>query len=301
MNKRNMELLGGSLAGVMLLSGGAAVVAANHDPTPETAAKPTTVPGTEFPEMTNTASSEVTTPSPTELPTEALVTATDEVTAFTAEKLAFVPHSVEEIGQSVEVRSPIDDPEGYKEDIQKVLDVIHTQILPNYSGEFIRGDKQQVGVQTDRGVIVFQMGASLNPIASVYFNWTDSNGNAYKVPRYFFPAEDSEGKFTISITFDPVRENPPGYVSRDNPAPNWEMSALLTKFPMQLVDNGSFEASYIIFPRGDDEFATTYFQHRKSLVADGDNIFEQSFFNFIGHKSFDRKCEVLSLVSLGGQ
>ena len=82
MNKGNMELLGGSLAGVMLLSGGAAIVAANHNSTPETATKPTAASDNEFSDTTKTASTEVITLSPAELPTESLVTATDEVTAI---------------------------------------------------------------------------------------------------------------------------------------------------------------------------------------------------------------------------
>ena len=219
--------------------------------------------------------------------------------SFTAEKLAFVPHSVEEIGQSVEVRSPIDDPEGYKEDIQKVLDVIHTQILPNYSGEFV--NNKTLSIDNTQQLIYFNGGTNLTPVTSMYFNWTDSNGNVYKVPHYFFPAEDSEGKFTISITFDPVRIRPNGPAFENNPAPDWHMSALLSKFPMQIVGRGYFQASYSSGPYN-DEFYKAYYKNNDIKNESGNSELGQAYWDFITKgKSFNRGCEKQSLIGVGGQ
>jgi hypothetical protein len=119
-----------------------------------------------------------------------------------------------------------------------VIAVIHEKILPNYKGEFIRGDKQQLSVGNGR--VTFWRGVVLNPVASVYFNW-DYNGTTYKVPRFFFPARDSQGEFTLSMVFNPVINRTAYKATVDNPAPDWRMAELIKRFPMKMNVPGHFE------------------------------------------------------------
>lgn len=277
MNKR--ELLGGTLAGMMFLSGCSAAIETRTTPVVETV--PTTA------------------PTPAQTATEAPTPRAE--TIYTAEALSFIPHSVEEIDRTPEVRSPIDDPEGYKEDIAKVLAVIHNDILPNYTGEFITGDKQQISVQTERGMVRFQNGLLLDPIAADHFKWIDSSGQTFEVPEYFFPAMDNQGKIVLSMVFSPTRVNPPGAVDNDNPAPNWTMPELLKRFPMQLKGGGAFDAIYFNSIDKSDEFTAAFYKANNSKDENGNSKLAQAFFDFIYSKPFDRSMEGEPLVAHGGQ
>lgn len=258
-------------------------------PTVDVAPSPTSTATNSFIEATKI-------PTSTSVPTE-MPTATVEVSKFTAEAISFVPKTIEEIGQSIEVRSPIDDPNGYREDIAKVLAVIHSDILPNYEGELIRGDKKQVGIDEDSRYIYLQDGIALNPIASVYFEW-----NGHKVPRLFFPAEDEIGRFTLSMILDPERDLiMDGLYPEENPAPNWNMSELIKRFPMQLVGHGFFITYYSYYPNDNNqEFTSAYYQNNDPKLPDGSIELGQAYRDFIYGQPFPRESEVESLISIGG-
>jgi hypothetical protein len=251
---------------------------------------------TETPYPSSTPTNEVVIPSATRVPTEApTATATPEQFSFAA--ISFVPKSIEEIGQSVEVRSPIDDPEGYKEDIDKVIAVIHDKILPNYQGEFLTGDKQQIGV--GNGNIDFYGGAVLNPVASVYFNW-EYNGTTYKVPRFFFPARDSQGEFTLSMVFNPTMDLKIGKPQLTNPAPDWSMADIIKRFPMQIKDPGYLNTFYSrqpILPTfywANDAFFSVYLQEPMNDLGG-------AYWGWIvGGKPFDRSVEDEAIAIKGG-
>jgi len=220
---------------------------------------------------------------------------------FSAAALAFIPHTIDEIAQSVEVRSPIDDPEGYKEDMGRVLIVIHEQILPDYSGVLTNAGGGSVGVQFDGGVIVFSK-TELNPIASVYYTWTNNQGDSYKIPIEFFPGRDSQGKFVYSMFIDPIFKmvNKNGYV--DNPAPNWSIGALLKDFPMYITGRGSFEA--LTYFKGDEalkRFGDVYYRSGIGSEENGNKLVN-CFWNILDEDGiFDRECEGLPILMKGGQ
>jgi hypothetical protein len=275
------EILGGTLAGMMFLSGCAS-------------AAETAMAGTETQEV-------VVTPIVTqELPTEPLVTATDEVTAtvetdFTAEKLAFVPHSAEEISQSVEIASPIDDETGYKEDFAKLKPALD-QILASYSGKMITGG--DISIDPERGGLMFREGTVLNPIASSHFEW-----EGYQVPILYFPAEDSQGKFVIGMMLSPTM-NDSDY-NNNNPAPDWKLSAIVKDFPM-VISKGILETRYSnagVYSgklTDQDPFFKAYFSGHE------DPNYQTVLWNyFLGENGkkldFDRNYEASLLVVLGGQ
>jgi hypothetical protein len=233
------------------------------------------------------------TPDPTEAPTPT-VTVTEQ-SKYTTEAVAYVPHSVEEIGNSVEVRSPIDDPEGYKEDVEQVLKVIHEQILPNYSGSILKTGDGKIRVGFDSGTIGFKGEMILNPIASTYFEW-----NGYKVPIFFFPASDSDGKFVFGMVFSPTVDyvNTAGRIN--NPAPDWHIAELLKRFPMDIVGNGAFEA--LVFPANyqGDEFMSAYSKVNIEECSESDLL--TAFWNLLDKDGFfNRSCEKRPLVAMGGQ
>lgn len=253
---------------------------------------------TETPYQTSSDFVEVTvTPIPQEVPTE-IISATETIDAYAPELVAFVPNSVEQIGMSVEVRS---DKEGYKEDVNKVLDVIHNDILPGYTGEYVEAKVKQLVVRYSNNLISFGSGINLNPIASVHSEWIDSKGISHDVLRLFFPAKCGEDKFLLSIIIDPVRVNPPGAVNADNPAPDWSMAGLIGKFPMEIKGNGMFEAYYSLIDVGDDEFATAYFQNNDVKAEDGISELGHAYWDWLGGIPFTREGELMSLVSKGGQ
>lgn len=211
---------------------------------------------------------------------------------FSAQALAFVPKTIEEIEQSVEVRSPIDNPEGYMEDMTKALEVMHAGILSNYDGVMIKAGGGQIGVNND--VIHFTNGANLTPIASVHFEWQN-----YDVPILFFPAEDSQGGLILSIIFSPTQYYENSYLI-DNPAPIWTLSEFLKIFPVQLVGEGFFETMISSsFYRGDD-FMTAYSIVKIQNCEDIDLV--SAYWNMLGADgTYKRECELRPVVMAGGQ
>lgn len=289
---RKTVIIGTTLAGMMLLSGCSTSVESNKIPITKTAPIPS--PTAEI--LASPISTA--TPTPQEVPTE-VISATETVDAYAPELVAFVPNSVEQIGMSVEVRSPITDPEGYKEDMEKVLKVIHEQILADYSGEFLTGDSN-IGMINPMDVVKFSFGVNLDPVASVYYDWKDSNGNSYKVPIFFFPAEDSEGKFVLSFSFSPTLKHINSRASADNPAVDWSLSEIIKKFPMQIVGNGSLETFYYFNEEG-DEFLPTYFKAVDPGNTEGEGDLSKAYWDFISNGVFNRKCEMRPLMVKGGQ
>ena len=212
---------------------------------------------------------------------------------YSAEAVAFVPHSIEQIGQSVEVRSPIDDPVGYKEDVEKVLKVIHEQILPNYSGGIINYEAT-IGISEERGSVMFQKDSTLNPIASVFFEW-----NGYKVPILYFPAEDNQSKFVIGMAISPTMGE--SNYNTENPAPDWRLSEIIKKFPMT-VDKGFLEtretnaAKYSKVLTSKDPFFSAYFSGHENS-----DYMKVLWDYFINNGNFDKSYESFLLIILGGQ
>jgi hypothetical protein len=275
------EILGGTLAGMMFLSGCASAAEINTA-------------------ITETPGVVVTPIVTQELPTEPLVTATDEVTAtvetdFTAEKLAFVPHTAEEISQSVEIASPIDDEAGYKADFAKLKPALD-QILANYSGETLASSKE--GIDPERGSIMFLEGTVLNPIASSHFEW-----EGHEVPILYFPAEDSQGKFVIGMMLSPTMDSSYPYNEPKNPAPDWHLKEVIKRFPMVVEGEGELEVRYTNAGSAStkltdqDPFFKAYFSGHE------DPNYQTVLWNYFLKEdgTFDRNYETNLLVVLGGQ
>lgn len=226
-----------------------------------------------------------------ELPTEVI---TPDEMIYTAQALEFVPHSVEEIANSVEIRSPIDDPQGYKEDMNKVLEVINGQILPDYTGDFVESGKNMMAIDPERGCIFFDKGVTLNPIASVNFEW-----NGYNVPILFFPTKDSQGSFAFGMVLSPTMSDTDR--NNNNPAPDWSISEMIKNFPMT-IKSGMLEVRYSnagvysTVLTAKDPFYSAYFSNRES---DDYNAAVWNF--FIRNEDFDRQYEYLPFVVLGGE
>jgi hypothetical protein len=277
--KNKMEVCISILAGFLFFSGCSAANAGQN----------ISAAGTE-PTLTQTL-----TPTATIRATE-IPTPTQE-SKFTVSWLSFVPKEIGEITASVEVRSPIDDPAGYKADVTNVLKVINEQILPNYSGDFIESGIHMTGmagIDPDRGCILFRKGTVFNPVAAVYFEW-----NGYNVPILFFPAKDSQGSFALGLALSPTMNNSDH--NNNNPAQDWRMSELIKVFPMTIT-SGWLEVRYSnagVYSTGltaGDPFYSAYFANRES---DEYNAAVWNF--FIRDEGFDRNFEYLPFVVLGGE
>jgi hypothetical protein len=211
-----------SFLGIILI--GMVVLSACNPATPPATLTPTPLPtDTTTPVPTATA-----TPQPTPTPDQ-----------FSAKALAFVPHTVNEISQSVEIHSPIADPEGYKEQFNDKIKPITDKILANYTGETIKdGRMSHTAIDPERGGIMFGEGSVLNPIASAYFEW-----EGHKVPILYFPAEDSQGRFLIGMVLSPVREYSSGW--KDGKLTHdFTYNDILGMFPMNIGRDSVFEARY---------------------------------------------------------
>ena len=209
--------------------------------------------------------------------------------SFTAEKLAFVPHSMEEIGQSVEVRSPIDDPNGYKEEFNDKIKPGIDEILANYSGKIIKPDTiGRTAIDPGIGVVMFEKGAVLNPIASSRFEY---NGNM--VPILYFPAEDKNGRFVVGVMLSPTKMYSSGYKG-EKQVFNWTINDMLKKFPVTVVN--MVKVSYVDHGNNKEPLYIEYFAKN---VNSG---YEAALWNYFLKEdgTFDRNYEsmLMALVSI---
>jgi hypothetical protein len=279
MNKA--ELLGSTLAGIMILSGCASVAETNKTPTKEVFSTSTDS-ITVTPEATMTA----------ELPTE-VITPTEMV--YSAEALAFVPHSVEEIANSVEVTSPIDNPDGYKEEFNDKIKPGLDQILTNYSGRMMNDGS--IGINPETGSVLFNDGDVLNPIASVYFEW-----EGHQVPILYFPVADSQSKFVIGMIFSPTMSYYSGMDSNGKWVYDVTLDDVLKKFPMSISGNGTFIAGYTraehsVGLTASDPLFTAYFSEHED--PNYQTVLWNYFLGSYGKKlDFDRNYESSLLMFL---
>jgi hypothetical protein len=172
------------------------------------------------------------TPKPTGTAT-ARPTATATPEKFSIEAISFVPRSESEINKSVEIRSPIDDPAGYKEDMEAYLVKVH-QILEGYTGDFLTVNGG-MGVGSGK-ILLFDQ--EINPIASVFFRWEGRS-----VPILTLPAQDKNGRFGLNIIINPNSDiinnsDRPCVYERD-----WRTDAMLKSFPSKPISPCSLEVA----------------------------------------------------------
>lgn len=188
------------------------------------------------PQETNTPAPDVSTPTTQATATSIdtpVPTATPE--KFSLEAISFVPKNESEIGKSVKVRSPIDDPAGYKEDMTAYMAKVH-QILDTYDKEFLIIPGGTIGVG-DGEVMLHNI--ELNPMASVYFDWGD-----LKVPILTLPAQDDNGKFGLNIVLDPTQVHVNKSGRTCNPSPDWKIDPMLRSFPSKLIEGCNLDFAY---------------------------------------------------------
>jgi hypothetical protein len=171
-------------------------------------------------------------PSPTLEPTETITATATEVPSptqvperYSMADMQRIPKSEAAIATScVEVASPIDNPDQYSTDMDAYLKVFHEQIIPNWQGAVIKGDKNWLGITGQQ--IYFANGAMIEPAACARFKYQGKD-----VVMMSFVAEDDNGKFAINIIIDPLA------IARSSISAYGSPDEILPQFPVKLMDH----------------------------------------------------------------